>query len=239
MNIVISQSMYFPWVGLLEQIKLADIFVHYNDVQFTKGFFNRVQIKTKSGTQWITIPIKAHQRGRNINQIIIDNDSNWKEQHYNKLSNAYKEAPFYSDMIEVIKKTYELPYKNLADISRSSVQVLAEYFDLDKKVIFLNSDKMNIGGSSSQRLHDIVKSLKGNSYITGLGALKYLDYSIFDESNIDVCYMNYQHAPYPQSHGEFTPFVSSLDLIANCGKEGLSKITSSTKKWREYTNESA
>ena len=30
-----------------------------------------------------------------------------------------------------------------------------------------------------------------------------------------------QKLPYPQPHGEFNPFVSILDLIANTGKEGI------------------
>ena len=50
MKVVISQPMLFPWVGMLEQIMLADVFVHYADVQFSKGSFtNRVQIKDSTG----------------------------------------------------------------------------------------------------------------------------------------------------------------------------------------------
>ena len=45
-TVVISQPMYFPWVGMLEQMALADVWVHLDDAQFSKGgFFNRVQIK--------------------------------------------------------------------------------------------------------------------------------------------------------------------------------------------------
>ena len=43
MKVVITQPMLFPWVGLLEQIMLADVLVNYADVQFSKGSFtNRV-----------------------------------------------------------------------------------------------------------------------------------------------------------------------------------------------------
>ena len=46
MKVVISQSMFFPWVGFLEQLKLADVYVFYDDVQFSKGSFtNRVRVK--------------------------------------------------------------------------------------------------------------------------------------------------------------------------------------------------
>ena len=53
-TVVISQPMYFPWIGIFEQIRLADVFVFYDDVQFTRGFINRVQYKTPQGTGWIT-----------------------------------------------------------------------------------------------------------------------------------------------------------------------------------------
>lgn len=39
-SVVVSQLMYFPWIGILEQIKLCDVLVYYNDVQFSRGFFN-------------------------------------------------------------------------------------------------------------------------------------------------------------------------------------------------------
>ena len=59
-TVVISQPMFFPWVGIFEQIRLADIFVHFDDVQLPWGssFINRVQIKTKDGIKWLTIPIR-------------------------------------------------------------------------------------------------------------------------------------------------------------------------------------
>ena len=53
MILVVSQPMYFPWVGLLEQIRLSDQFVHYDDVQYTRGFYNRVQVKVPGAIRWM------------------------------------------------------------------------------------------------------------------------------------------------------------------------------------------
>ena len=59
MKVVITQPMFFPWAGLLEQLRMADIIVYYDDVQFSKGSFtNRVQIKTPFGKKWLTVPLK-------------------------------------------------------------------------------------------------------------------------------------------------------------------------------------
>ena len=40
--------------------------------------------------------------------------------------------------------------------------------------------------------------------------------------------------PYKQNHGPFTPFVSALDLVANCGKDGIEVMVSETKAWRDF-----
>ena len=64
-TVVVSQPMLFPWVGLFEQIRLADVFVHYDDVAFSKGsFFNRVQIKTlEVGSKWFNGPATTFRTG--------------------------------------------------------------------------------------------------------------------------------------------------------------------------------
>ena len=66
-TVAISQPMYFPWAGMLEQMRLADVWVHLDDAQFSKGgFFNRVQIKTDQGTPWLTVPLAESKLGQQL-----------------------------------------------------------------------------------------------------------------------------------------------------------------------------
>ena len=47
MNVVILQPSYIPWRGYFDEIRRADLFVFYDDVQYDKrGWRNRNQIKT-------------------------------------------------------------------------------------------------------------------------------------------------------------------------------------------------
>lgn len=237
--VVISQSMYFPWVGLLEQVRLADSFVHYDDVQFDRGFYNRVQVKTEQGSRWITVPLSNHRRGQKIDEIVVDDSVNWRKRHRDVLLQAYRKAPFLSDMLAVVDSVFERPITTLADVSRASLLALLEYFDLRSNRSFRDSRDLGVTGSSSQRLRDIVLALGGTTYITGHGAKNYLDHVLFERAGISVRYMDYQCMTFPQLHGLFTPDVTSLDLIANCGKQGVSVITSPTIDWRQFLNEPA
>lgn len=237
-RVVVSQSMYFPWVGLLEQIRLADSFVHYDDVQFSRGFFNRVQIKTPRGIVWMTVPLKKHHQKEKINEIIIDNSVNWQKQHLSILREAFALAPYYQDVMNVVNKVFSLPCNTLNDLTRCSIVALAEYFELVQSTKFYESNQLHVPGSSTGRLIGIVKSLGGDVYITGHGAKKYLDHELFYNFGVSVEYINYQKSIYPQLFGDFTPYVSALDLIANCGPDGKQFIHSGTIPWQEFVNES-
>ncbi|CAG1021301.1 hypothetical protein MTYM_00906 [Methylococcales bacterium] len=236
-RVVISQSMYFPWVGLFEQIRLADVFVHYDDVQFTRGSFsNRVQVKTSQGLKWATVPLQDHQFGQNINEVLISDRNDWRSQHRELLRQAYFKAPFRDDMLALLDRVFAQPATTLADISRASIIELANYFNLVDGKAFIDSTELKIGGSGSQRVHDIVLALDGNVYVTGHGGRNYLEHHLFEQSSIAVKYMQYRCIPYTQLHGEFTPYVTGLDLIANCGVEGAYVIQSEAKYWQDFTD---
>jgi WbqC-like protein family len=239
MRVVVSQSMYFPWVGLLEQVRLADVFVHYDDVQLTRGFYNRVQVKTASGSRWITVPLRDHHRGQLIHEVLVDDRVDWRSQHRDVLRQALKSAPFVSEMLALVDEVFNQKATTLSEVSCASMLALARYFGLDARTRFESSVGLNLPGRSSQRLCDIVRHLGGTQYITGHGALQYLDHALFERAGIGVRYMDYQRRPYPQCHGEFTPYVTALDLVAQMGREGARLIVSESVDWRSFTHEPA
>lgn len=238
MRIVISQSMYFPWVGLLEQIRSADAFVHYDDVQFSKGSFtNRVQIKTPSGTKWLTIPLEKYSSTEKIDQIKSSSSVDWKSLHIRQLFDAYRFAEYKNEMLSIVEDVFSKSGNKICDISRFSTKKIAEYFSIDSDILYVDSNLLNIGGGGSDRVLETVKHFHGTHYITGHGARNYLDHEKFEVSGVDVMYMDYKKLPYPQLHGTFTPYVSALDLIANCGKQGRQFICSTPVTWRIFLNE--
>ncbi|MDF3822537.1 WbqC family protein [Leptospira sp. 96542] len=235
MRVVISQPMLFPWPGFLEQIRLADVFVRYDDVQFSKGSFtNRVQFKTAKGSQWLTVPLAGLSLGQRIDEVRVDRRSDWKGRHHMMLAQAYAEAPYCADMLALLDRVYAEDCDTIADISWLSLRLLCEYFQIGCNTRFVGIRELGIDGAGSQRVLDVVKALGGSHYVTGLGARNYLDHESFERAGIQVDYMDYQKRPYPQLHGAFTPYVSGLDLAANLGAEGADLLQPNAIPWREF-----
>jgi hypothetical protein len=234
-TVVISQPMFFPWVGMFEQACLADVYVHYDDAQFSKGSFtNRVQIKTKNGTQWLTVPLRDLKLGQKIMDVALDDRQDWRRRHLAFLEQAYDAAPFCAEMLSIVRKVYGQTATTVSDVAIASMAAIREYFAFSKPSDICRSSDLGIAGESSRRVLDIVKNREGTTYVTGHGARNYLDHELFEREGVRVEYIDYKKLPYPQLHGAFTPYVSALDVIANLGREGGRLFASGTIYWRQF-----
>ncbi len=234
-TVVISQPMFFPWIGLLEQLRMADVWVHYDDVQFSKGSFtNRVQVKTAQGSQWLTVPLRDLRLGQLIKDVAVDDRHDWRKKHLATLAQAYAKAPHRDEMLALVEGVYRQPAASVGELAIASMRVLHGYFGFERPAEWFFSSQMGVDGHGSPRVLEIVKKFGGARYITGHGASNYLDHEAFDAVGVRVEYLDYRKTPYPQLHGEFTSFVSALDLVANCGRAGREVIASSAVYWKDF-----
>jgi len=232
MKVFISQPMYLPWPGQFDQIRHADVFVHYDDVQLPQGrsFCNRVQIKTEDDISWLSVPLVKNSRGL-INEALIDNSQDWKTKHLNKIRESLSKCRFYEDAAGLIQAVFDQEIVYLSDLNIIFIEAVAQYLGL--KTQFHRASNLGLNTRSTERLIEICKVYNADCYITGHGARNYLNHELFELENMSVHYMNYEIVPYPQ-FGTFTPYVTILDLIAHTGREALSHLQSTTSSWREF-----
>ena len=92
MKVVINQSNYLPWKGYFDLIHDADLFIFYDDLQFTKNDWrNRNKLKTPLGPAWLTIPVGKHL-DRLICEVTLPAD-NWAQKHWQLIEEHYRAAP--------------------------------------------------------------------------------------------------------------------------------------------------
>jgi hypothetical protein len=233
--VVISQPMLFPWPGFFELISLADIYVHLDDTQFSKGsFINRVQLKHPLGPKWMTIPLS----GKGSFQLIHDlkpNGSDWKRRHRALLTQVLQGAPHIGEALKLFDYAYETE-RSIAELLMLSITMPTAAMGLTRPFHWLRASELAVSGVGSDRVLAIVKAVGGARYITGHGAANYLKHEAFETAGIEVAYVNYSLTPYKQLHGPFTPFVSVLDLLANLGPGPRARLQLQprTVPWREF-----
>jgi hypothetical protein len=232
MNVVILQPSYIPWRGYFDQIRRADLFIFYDDVQYDKhGWRNRNQIKTAQGKQWITIPVhsKGVTEGIPIKDVRIDWSKPWPKKHLNALTFAYAKSPFFASYQPWLASVYEREDEFLADFTIDTTIELAKMLGISSTKFMRSSEIPGIDGQKTDRLIQILQHVGASHYISGPSAQDYIENDKFDEAGITLEYIRYDYPEYPQLHPPYDPFVTILDLLFMVGEDALSYIISQEK----------
>ena len=217
MKLAILQSNYIPWKGYFDLINSVDVFIFYDEVQYTKNDWrNRNKIYTKNGEQWLTIPVAASAVKGKISEVVLQPE-NWQQQHFKSLQLGYKSAPYYSQLEELINDfLVEKKWTSLKELNQYLIKKIAASIGIKTK--FEDATQYDLTGDRVSRLLNLILQSGATTYITGPSAHDYLkDHeNLFREKNIELIYKSYPtYKSYKQLHKPFLNAVSIVDMIAN------------------------
>lgn len=214
---VILQSNYIPWKGYFDLIHDADVFVFYDDVQFTKqDWRTRNKIKTAQGPQWLSVPAGA-DRNRLICEVRLT-DSSWQSKHWKTIEQNYRKCPHFEQYRPIFEELYlARAWDNLSALNQTFIRRIAREL-LGITTHFIDSREFKAHGQKQDRLLDILGKLGATRYISGPAAKDYIDPARFEEAGIELIWKDYSGYPeYPQRYPPFEHGVSILDLLFNVG----------------------
>ena len=216
-KLAVLQSNYIPWKGYFDIIHDVDLFLFYDEVQYTtRDWRSRNRIKTEHGLKWLTIPC-----GRDVKRMIYEvglKPEEWQARHYNVLRQSYRNAPYYHKYDEFLRYVYlEKKWDYLYELNRFMIEHISREF-LGITTKFEDSRNYHSSGRKAEKLFELVKDTKADIYISGPAAKDYMQLEKYEEAGIEVIWKDYQGYPqYEQLHGEFCHNVSILDLLFHTG----------------------
>lgn len=221
-KVVIVQSNYIPWKGYFDLIEVCDLFVLYDDVQYTKrDWRNRNKIKTEGGLKWLTVPVDVKGKYlQKINETQIS-DLKWNKGHWNTIRHTYNKAPFFKELAPRFEKLYLEDVEGvelLSEVNFIFLKAICEYLGISTPIVW--SSEYDLDDGKTERLFSICQQAGATTYLSGPAAKGYLDEKMFNGAGISVAWMEYEGYPeYPQLHGDFEHGVTVLDLIFNTGPD--------------------
>jgi len=217
-RVAILQSNYIPWKGYFDIIRQVDLFIFYDDMQYTKNDWrNRNIIKTPRGGEWLTIPCGPCWR-QTIDQVVVDNKP-WQREHWAKITAHYQVAPYWRDYRDFFADIYlGQTWHRLSDLNRHIIRRLCrEVFGFG--TAFEDSSRFGFATRKTDKLIDLLRAVGATHYLSGPTARSYLEEERFLDAGIVLEYMDYSSYPeYAQLHGgPFLHQVSAIDLVFNTG----------------------
>lgn len=223
MTVAIVQSNFLPWRGYFDLIRRSDVFIIYDDVQYTKGDWrNRNRIKTPRGSEWITVPVRRGPLGRRIDETAVNYSTAWTRKMLRRIQDAYREAPYLEPYFSELS---DLLSREATSISELNVRLLGwacAHLGIDTPMRM--SSTYRAQGAKTERLIDILEQVGADTYLSGPSARAYLTPESFERAGIRLEYMTYDYPPYEQLHPPFDPAVSIIDLLFMKGEASRSYL---------------
>lgn len=228
-RVVIHQPDFLSHLGFFHRFLEADLYVALDHVQFVNGtsrsWTHRDRIKTRNGAQWLSLSVRKAPRETPINQIELM-EGDWRKTNLALIRENYRQAAFFDEIFPEVEGLYATPFRKMVEMNTASIHMLCRLFDIEIPLVF--SSSLDPQGRKNELLVDILGKVSATHYLSGVGARDYFEPEPFHAGGIQVRWQEFHHPVYPQLHGPFEPYLSSIDLLFNCGREGARRILRST-----------
>lgn len=192
-------------------------FLQYSKVTIEKwehyekqSYRNRCNILTANGVQVLSIPIKKNDTVKKYTKDIkIDYNNRWQAVHLRTIESAYRSSAYFIYYFEAIKSIYYQKLQYLFDFNNALHQFTCNEMGINIETEFTNQYTATLLNATDLRasIHPKSRANKPDMYFI-----------------TETYYQVFAH-----KFG-FTPNLSILDLLFNCGPEGIILLNKSFKK---------
>ena len=242
-KVVLMQPQFLPWLGYLELIHRADVFVFLDDFQFLRrswGQRNRLfVVRGKAGM--VTLPV-AHADNQEATFLDLREAETtiWRRKLITLLDQNYRGAPQGAAVLSLVQDWLAGTYANIADLEITLIEKVAEFLGLRR--CFVRSSTLGVSGlRRSWRLRAILEKIGAGTYVSAHGSFAYMkEDGVFPIENLPVYFQNHTPREYAQ-HGcnEFVSRLSCLDALANLAPDQVRIRLQGTDWWQSWEDREA
>ena len=219
MRIGIMQPYFFPYIGYWQLTNAVDIFVIYDNIQYTKkGWINRNRYLVNNTYKYFTIPIKGDSDYLDIIERQIA-DEFWRGKMLHQLDAAYKKAPFFIETFSLIEKIYNKKEKNLFLFLKYCIEEVAEYLSIETDICISSDISQDRSVKNEERVICLCKEIGADIYVNPCGGTHLYHANKFKNNGMTLQFLFPVLKEYKQFNNKFIEGLSIIDVLMFCGRE--------------------
>jgi len=226
------QPHYLPWLGYLDKLAKADLFVVMDDLQFeAQNFQNRQRVKLGAGPCWLTVPLVRASQDARICDRRIDNTGrggrhHWQHRHWRTLVTHYGRAPHFARYAAALEDVYVRRWEFLLDLDLHLLELARTWFGI--RVPIVRASSLGLAGHKTERILAMCDAVGARTYLTGRGgSTSYLDTELLARAGVSVVWQRFHHPHYPQRYPGlgFVSHLGFVDPLFNCGPDASALLS--------------
>jgi hypothetical protein len=219
MKLGIMQPYFLPYIGYWQLIKSVDVFVIYDNIQYTKkGWFNRNRYLLNGKDALFSINLKNDNDFLNVNERFISPEYK-RAKLISMFQNAYSKAPMKNEILPFLSEIINCQEENLFKYIYNSVIKMCGHLEVNTEIVISSSLDIDHSLKAENKVLAICKKLGAETYINAIGGMELYSKEMFKEQGIELKFIKSKPIEYRQFNNEFVPWLSILDLLMFNDKE--------------------
>ncbi len=220
-RIAIMQPYFFPYIGYFHLIDAADLFVVYDNLQYSKqGWINRNRFLCGGKDVMFSIPLKKASDFLDIDCRSISDQFD-RRKLLNRIRGAYRKAPFFDSAFPLFADCVAHDEANLFRYVKFSIEAICRYLKIETAIVCSSSAPIDHSQSGMQKVIAISRSMGASTYINAIGGVSLYDSESFESAGLRLRFIQSDLWRYQQFGNEFMPWLSILDLLMFNSREAV------------------
>jgi hypothetical protein len=225
MKVAIMQPYFVPYIGYYQLIRFVDLFVVYDNIEYTKkGWFARNRILKNGEAELIGLTIaKGPDNAHVVDRYLADTfHSKDKIKLKNKIQEQYRKAPFFNETMPVINDILACDANNLFEFIFNSLKITTGHLGITTPMVRSSEIAIDHSLRSENKVLAICEALGAKQYVNPIGGVDLYSRERFQQKDIELSFLKANNIEYSQAGDPFIPFLSIIDVMMY---NSLDKIT--------------
>lgn len=217
-RVAIMQPYFLPYAGYFALIKHCDRFILFDTPQFIKqGWIERNRILCPhGGWQYFRVPLLKHSQNTPIQDVLIDNRTDWKTVILSQIGHYKRTAPYYKTIREIIMQLFSHEFETIVELNEYSLKVICGFLGVKTPIEVLSRMGLPVESAPcpDEWALNICKAL-GNvgEYVNSKGGQCFYCRDKYIQAGIPIYFQQPATIEYDQGTGGFEPDLSILDVL--------------------------
>ena len=205
MIVAAHQPHYLPWLGYLDKIAKADLFVVMDDLQYeAQNFQNRQRVKLNDGAGVADGAARARRAGRSRSATSASTTAASREAALAapplaaRSRSHYRRAPYFARYADELREVYTRPGTRLVELDLHMLELaraLVRHHAADRARVVAGA-----AGQKTDRSSTVHEGRRARVLSGGGGSTGYLDVEQLGRAGVGVIWQQFEHPRYPQRY---------------------------------------
>lgn len=213
MKLAIMQPYFLPYIGYFQLISAVDVFVVYDNIQYTKkGWINRNRMLQNGKNVMFSLQLKKDSDYLDVLERELSVDFN-RTKLLNKFKGAYTKAPYFKKVLPLLESILLHEDNNLFRYIHHSLIQLCCHLGIDTEIRISSSLPIEHSLKGQEKVLALCERMEASTYINAIGGQELYSKDDFAQHDIALQFLRIKPFTYLQFGAGFVPWLSIIDVL--------------------------